>query len=148
MSICCLYIIYIYIYIYRFPELRATRDLSLTQPSPLCSHANDRFVHRFSHCSFLLPRYSFILPRYSLVLLFSHFYYCVFISLNNKRSLTRVNLHYKRASYSLIDYLLYYILLFLFYSFSLFLLIYSDLLIYKIYYYLYFKFISTLYLNK
>ena len=30
----------------RFPEPRPARDPSLTQPSPLCSYANDRFVYR------------------------------------------------------------------------------------------------------
>ena len=63
----------IYIYIYRFPEHRPTRDPELTQPSPLCSCANNRFVHWLPHCSPLLPRYSPILPRCSLVLPFSHF---------------------------------------------------------------------------
>ena len=41
--------------IYRFPEPRPTRDPSLTQPSPLCSCVNDRFVYLLPHCSPLLP---------------------------------------------------------------------------------------------
>ena len=62
-----------HIYIYRFPEPRPTRDLSLTQPSPLCSCAKDRFIHLLPHCSPLLPRCSPILSRCSLVLPLSHF---------------------------------------------------------------------------
>ena len=58
------------ILLYSIPELRPTRDRSLTQVPPLCSPANDRFVDVLS----LLPHCSLVLPLCSLVLPLSHFF--------------------------------------------------------------------------